>query len=182
MKFYFLVVIYLGLSFSLANGQKYFSKTGHIHFISVAPIETIQADNNNGYAVLDVGTGLIECAVLIKGFKFEKALMQQHFNENYLESDKYPKSVFKGTINMANIRLDVNQTYQVNVNGELTIRGITKPLVCPVKLSVQSGVISVATAFDVTIADYGIEVPGVVRGNISKTVKVTVNTDLHPMN
>jgi len=183
MKKYLFIIIFFGGSGTISFGQKYFSKTGHVHFLSEAPIETIESDNHNGYVVFDAVTGQLEFSVLIKGFKFEKAMMQVHFNENYMESDKYPKSLYKGTLlNWSTIRLDSDNVYQVNVNGQLTIRGITKPFMCPGKLTVKGGVISAFATFDVVIADYGIQVPKVVRDNISKTVKVTISADLHPMN
>ena len=179
MKKYLCLIFLIAVCSPILVGQKYYSKTGHIHFLSEAPIETIQSDNRSGYVVLDAATGQFEFSVLIKGFKFEKALMQQHFNENYLESDKFPKGIYKGSIvNWSGVHPDRDGVYEVKTDGQLTIHGITKPFTCPAKLTVKSGVISVSSAFDVVIADFGIQVPKVVRDNISKTVKVTVNADL----
>ena len=93
-----LVVIAFVLVAQLAIGQKYFSKTGKIAFSSQASLEKIEAQNTSASTVLDISTGAMEWAVLIKGFKFEKALMEEHFNENYLESGTYPKAKFKGKI------------------------------------------------------------------------------------
>ena len=93
-----LVVIAFVLAAQLAFGQKYFSKTGKITFTSQAPLEKIEAQNTSASTVLDIGTGAMEWAVLIKGFKFDKALMEEHFNENYMESSTYPKAKFKGKI------------------------------------------------------------------------------------
>ena len=163
-------------------GQKYYCKTGHVSFLSEAPIETIEAKNDNAYIVFDAGTGQIEFSVLIKGFTFEKALMQEHFNENYMESDEYPKSIFKGSLtdwSGNHIVSDIEN--KVNVSGQLTIHGITKPFQGPATLMMKSGVLSAFATFDITIADYNIEVPKIVRDNISKTVKVTVKADLQPM-
>lgn len=183
MKKYLFFFFFFGSVATTSFGQKFYSKTGHIHFLSKAPIETIESDNHNGYVVFDASTGQLEFSVLIKGFKFEKALMQQHFNENYMESDKYPKSVLKGSLfNWSISQLEKDGAYNVNVEGQLMIRGITKPFKCPARLTVKGGVISASAAFDVVIADYGIQVPKVVRDNISKTVKVAVNADLQPMN
>ena len=183
MKKYLFFIFFLGGALTTSFGQKYYSKTGHIHFLSQAPIETIESDNYNGYVVYDGATGKLEFSVLIKGFKFQKALMQQHFNENYMESDKFPKSLFKGSIlNWSSIHLDKDGIYDANVDGQMTIHGITKPFKCQAKLFVKGGMISASTAFDIVIADYGIQVPKVVRDNISKTVKVAVKADLQPMN
>ena len=167
---------------SLAVGQKYYSKTGHVHFISEAPIETIEADNNNCYVVFDEATGQFEFSVLIKGFTFQKALMQEHFNENYMESDTYPKAVYKGSItNWASIHLMNDHVFEVNVEGQLTIHGITKPFKCPASLTMKNGGVSANAAFEIVIADFNIQIPKVVRDNISKSVKVTVKADLQPI-
>ena len=183
MKKYLFFILFLGSAVTTSFGQKYYSKTGHIHFLSQAPIETIESDNRNGFVVYDAATGQLEFSVLIKGFQFEKALMQQHFNENYMESDKFPKSLFKGSIlNWKMIHMDKDSLYNADVDGQMTIHGITKPFKCTAKLIVKGGMISASSAFDVVIADYGIQVPKVVRENISKTVKVVVNADLQLMN
>jgi hypothetical protein len=83
---------------NIANGQKYFTKTGTISFFSETPMEKIEAQTKSANCVLDASTGKLEFAVLIKSFQFEKALMQEHFNENYMESTKFPKSTFKGQL------------------------------------------------------------------------------------
>ena len=176
------LIFCVGLA-TIASGQKYYSKTGHVEFLSEAPIETIKSTNDNGYVVLDATTGYFEFSVLIKGFKFQKALMQQHFNENYLESDQFPKAISKGTIlNFSTINLNVDKTYDANISGQLTIHGVTKPFKCLAKMIVKGKTISALTTFDIVIADYGIQIPSVVRDNISDIVKVTVSADLIPMN
>ena len=182
MRKFLLIVFLSGCVISVTSGQKFYTKNGHVHFLSEAPIETIQSNNNNAYVVLDGATGQFEFSVLIKGFNFEKALMQQHFNENYLESDKFPKSVAKGSVlNWSAIRLDSDHEYNVNVSGQLTIHGITKPFSTQGKLVIKDGMISIFSTYTIVIADYGIEIPKVVRDNISKTVKVTISADLQPM-
>ena len=164
------------------SAQEYYSKTGSIHFLSVAPMEKIEAKNGNAFVVFDPASGKMEWSVLIKGFKFEKALMQEHFNENYMESDKFPKGIFKGKIvNMSGVNCTQDGVYNVNVTGDLTLHGVTKPINVPGKIIVKNGIVNASSTFDVTIADYGITVPKVVRENIAKTVKVTVNADLQRM-
>ena len=167
---------------SLVFGQKYFTKTGSIHFLSEAPLEKIEASNGTAYVVFDAGTGQMEWAVLIKGFKFEKALMQEHFNENYMESNKYPKAIFKGTItNMSAVNLAKDGTYNVEASGDLTIHGVTKPIRAPGRIMVKEGAVTAESSFNITIADYKIEVPKVVRDNIAKTVLVSVSAPLQPL-
>ncbi|MEO6131261.1 MAG: YceI family protein [Saprospiraceae bacterium] len=183
MKKYILLILFIA-GFSVASfGQKYFSKTGHVHFLSDAPIEKIEADNDNGFIIFDAATGHLEFSVLIKGFTFHKALMQQHFNENYMESDTYPKAIYKGLIrDWSVIHLMGDHVCQVDVEGQLTMHGVTKPLKCKASLTMQNGGISATSAFDIVVADYNIQIPKVVKDNISKNVKVTVTADLVPMN
>jgi polyisoprenoid-binding protein YceI len=162
--------------------QKYYSKTAKVSFVSEAPIEKIVATNNSGYLVVDASNGQLEMSVLIKGFQFEKALMQDHFNENYMESGKYPKAFFKGRItNMTTMSLTKDGTYHADVKGDLTIHGITKPIATQARMIVNGGKVSAQGNFDVAIVDYGIEVPKVVRENIAKQVKVSVNADLQKL-
>lgn len=177
-----LILLAFIMSGTIAYGQKYYSKTGSVHFLSEAPLEKIQASNNNAYVVFDASTGQMEWAVLIKGFKFEKALMQQHFNENYMDSDQFPKAVFKGTIvDKAGINLEKDGSYNVTASGTITIHGVTKPLTAPGQITVKNGKVNASSSFTLTVADFNIEVPKIVRDNIAKTVRVTVRSDLQPL-
>ncbi len=163
-------------------GQKYFSKVGQVVFSSDASLEKIEGRNTNGLVVLDAATGRLECSVLIKGFQFEKALMQDHFNENYMESHKFPKGVFKGTIiNMQDIHLKKDGTYTAIVKGDLTLHGITKPFSPTGKVVVKGGKITASSSFELMVADFNIEIPKVVRENIAEKVKVTIQADLMEM-
>ena len=160
-------------------GQKYYSKVGQVVFTSDASLEKIEGKNTNGLVVLDAATGRLECSVLIKGFQFEKALMQDHFNENYMESHKFPKGVFKGTItNMQDIHLKKDGTYTVVVKGDLTLHGVTKPFSPTGKVIVKGGKITAASSFEIMVSDFNIEIPKVVRDNIAEKVKVTIQADL----
>ena len=104
--------------------------------------------------------------------------MQEHFNENYMESDKFPKSTFVGTItNLKDINWAKEGSYKVNVKGKLTIHGITKDVASTGTIKVTKGGLNVNNTFKVALADYGIEIPSVVKEKISKEVDVTVNSD-----
>ena len=110
------VIITLAMIFStgMIFGQRYFTKAGKVSFLSDASVEKIEATTNTGTCVLDASSGKIEFAVLIKSFQFEKALMQEHFNENYMESSKYPKAIFKGQIvEWSNIDLSKDGNYVI---------------------------------------------------------------------
>jgi len=133
MKYYLLIILSLGF-FLTASGQKYMTKNGYIGLFSHTPLEDIKADNNQVASVLDASTGEIVFQVLLKSFHFQKTLMEEHFNENYVESDKFPKSTFSGRItNLSAIDFSKNGVYDVNVDGDLMIHGVTKKVTAKVQ-------------------------------------------------
>ncbi len=173
-----LLVMTLLLTGGSLSAQKFFTRDGQISFFSDAPLEKIEAHNSSATSVFDAESGRVEFAVLIKGFQFEKALMQEHFNENYLESDKFPKALFKGRItNMEEIDLHTSGTYTAQVSGELTIHGVTQPLETTAQFTVKNGHIHAFSSFEVAVADFGIEIPGIVRDKIAKVVRVDVSVE-----
>lgn len=146
-------------------------------------MEKIEAINTSASTVIDVSTGAMEWAVLIQGFQFEKALMQEHFNENYMESDKFPKARFKGKIdNLAAVNFSKDGTYNVTASGTMEIHGVSKPVTVQGTITVKKGVVSAQSKLTVALADYGIEIPKLVADNISKTVDITVQADYALMN
>ena len=178
-----LIVLFIsGISSSLAQ-TKYFSRNGNISFYSSAPLEQIEAHNTSANSVLDASTGQIEFAVLMKAFGFEKALMEEHFNENYVESDKYPKSTFKGKIeNISDVDFTKDGMYPVKVSGKFTLHGATKDITAPGTIEVKGGVVKAKSEFNIIIADYGIEIPRLVADKVAKEVKVTVNVAYQELN
>ncbi len=165
----------LGLFASATFAQKYYTREGKISFSSDAKIEKIEATNKSATSVYDSESGKMEFAVLIKAFQFEKALMQEHFNENYMESDKFPKATFKGMIgDYKSVNLSKDGVYPVKVKGQLTIHGVTKDVETEGKFVVKGGTVSAASTFEVAVADYGIQIPSVVRDNIAKTVTIDI--------
>jgi len=171
-NFIFIALLFLA---QLATGQKYFSKTGKISFISQAPLEKIEATNNSASTAIDVATGNMDWAVLIQGFQFEKALMQEHFNENYMESATYPKAKFKGKIdNIKEVNFSKDGTYNVTSTGQLEIHGVTKPVTATGTITVKGGNIMAKSKLSVEVADYEIEIPKLVAENIAKTVDITI--------
>jgi len=160
------------------NAQKYFSKTGEISFYSHTPIENIEAMSNTATTVYDAESGKIQWAVLVKSFEFEKALMQEHFNENYMESSKYPKASFKGQLaEGSELNLQKDGEYTVAVTGEMTIHGVTQPLETKATFKVENGVITAQSSLKVSVADYGIEVPSVVKDNIAKELEINIKAN-----
>ncbi|MFT6801218.1 MAG: polyisoprenoid-binding protein YceI [Salibacteraceae bacterium] len=165
-----LVVICTGL-----QAQKYFTRTGEISFFSSTSIEDIEAHNKTVTAVFDSKTGAIQYSVTIKAFHFEKALMEEHFNENYLESDDFPKASFKGVIvDIESINLKKDGMYTSDVKGKLTIHGVTQEIISKAQFTVKGEVIFGESKIKVNPEDYKIEIPGVVREKIAKELEVTM--------
>jgi polyisoprenoid-binding protein YceI len=178
-----IIILVLLLSTQLVNGQKYFSKTGKISFHSEATMEKIEATNSSASTVIDVATGSMEWAVLIQGFKFEKALMQEHFNENYMESTTYPKAKFKGKIEKStSVNFSKDGVYTVAVSGQLEMHGVTKPVTTQGTITVKGGAISAKSKLSVMLADYGIEIPKLVEDNIAKSVDISIVAEYQLMN
>ncbi|MGZ5282947.1 MAG: YceI family protein [Bacteroidia bacterium] len=154
----------------------YVTRTGHISFFSKAPLENIEAHNRQASSSLNITTGEMAFQVLIKGFEFQKVLMQEHFNENYLESDKFPKSTFKGKISdMNSVNFRRAGTYNVEAEGELTIHGVTKTIKAPGTIIVTADGINVKSTFQVAVKDYNVVIPSLVKDKIAEVVDVNVD-------
>ena len=167
---------------SVEGQSKYFTKSGAVAFYASTPLENIEARNNKGTCVLDATTGAIEMAVLLKAFEFDRALMQEHFNENYVESDRYPKSTFRGKIsNFSDLNLTQDGTYPITITGSLTFHGVTKDIVSKGKIVVKGGKLNTTSEFTIALAAYQIEIPSIVKDKISKTVRITTNLWLDPL-
>lgn len=172
-------VVMCGLSLS-GMAQKYMTRTGKVTFFSSTPVENIEAFNNDVSGVLDSKTGEVVFIVPIKSFKFEKALMQEHFNENYMESDKFPKADFKGKLaNPGAVNFSKDGSYPVQLQGKLTIHGVTKEVTLPGTVTVKGNAVTAHSKFNVKTADYGIRIPAMVESKIAKQIEVTVNTILN---
>jgi polyisoprenoid-binding protein YceI len=181
MKRLSLLFLFLGLFFTV-NAQKYMTKNGYIGFFSHTPAEDIKADNNQVASVIDASSGEIVFQVLIKSFHFPKTLMEEHFNENYMESDKFPKASFKGKItNLASVDFKKNGTNEVIVEGDLTIRDATKRMTAKGTIEVVTGGLNANTKFIISPEDFNIKIPSVVRENIAKAIEVTVSMKYAPI-
>jgi hypothetical protein len=126
MKKYYIIPFITLLSFSL-QAQKIFTKNGNISFFSKTSIENISASSNQAACVLDASNGNLQFSILIKSFIFKKALMQEHFNENYMESNAFPKATYKGQItDISKVDFNKDGVYHVATTGELTMHGVTQ--------------------------------------------------------
>jgi len=148
-------------------------KEGVAHFFSEAPLEDIEAVNKKAVGAIDMKKGTVAVSMLIKNFHFDKSLMEEHFNENYLESEKYPNASFKGTIqDFSSIDFNLPGTYHAVAEGEIEIHGVTKPLKSEVELKVMDEVIIATTSFQIKLEDHKIKVPKLVIKNIAEIVDV----------
>jgi polyisoprenoid-binding protein YceI len=176
-----LVVVLLAGTLTQAQ-DKYFTKSGKIDFYSNAPLEDIEANNRTVTVVLDTKTGAVQFSVLMRGFQFRKALMQEHFNENYVESHKYPKGEFRGTI-VNNSEIDYSKpgSYPAAVKGKLTIHGVTRDIVTTGTVTVDGTNLLATSSFNIKLSDYNIKIPSVVKDKLSNNIKITVDTRLEPL-
>ena len=161
---------------------KYMTNNGSISFFSHTALENITADNNEVACVIDASTGEVVIILKMTAFHFEKKLMEEHFNENYVESEKYPKATFKGKITN-NKALDYTSQgiYKVNVEGELTIHDKTNPVSAAGTIEVTAEGITARTKFLLNPEDYDIKVPKVVRNNIAKNMEISVELPCTPV-
>ena len=179
MKRLFFAVTITILFAAAGHAQRIFTKNGLVSFFSHTTMEDIKADNNQVLCVLNTQTGELQFSILNKGFHFKKAGMEEHFNEDYIESSKFPKSAFKGIVtDFSKINFTKDGTYPATVKGDLTIHGVTKNILTPGNVNVKDGKVNVTSKFTAKLADYNISIPGAVKNNISPTIEITVNCSL----
>ena len=159
---------------------KYLTKNGAINFFSKAPIENITADNNQVLSIVNASNGEMAISILMKSFLFDKALMQEHFNENYVESDKFPKATFKGTILNFDAIDEVASAQKVK--GILTIHGVAKEITIDANFIKIADSIIVDGDFVINLEDFEVKIPSVVAKNIAKNIKVSFNFNHKPYN
>jgi hypothetical protein len=173
-------IILLLMLFAFMNintdGQIYYTKNGNLSFFSKTSLENIDAENNQVISVLNMGTGAIQFSLLNNAFHFPKAKMEADFNEDYIESDKYPRSTFKGTItNLSDVNFNKDGNYSVNVNGDLTVHGVTKNISAPGTIVIKNGNVSATSSFKVLVRDYNIKIPSIVSNKIAESIEVKVS-------
>lgn len=177
MKSASFIVLFVIISMNL-TAQKYMTQTGSIRFFSKAPLENIEAVNNQVSSVIDMNSGEIVFRMLMKAFVFEKALMQEHFNDKYVESHKFPRASFRGKIiNFEKIEVR-DKPVNVQITGTLAIKDISKEIEASGTLQrVQGGNISGKSEFTINLKEFGIRIPSAVRNNISDNILITVKME-----
>ncbi len=176
-----LIILFVWMNvYTLQAQDLYTCKNANISLFSSAPLEDIAANTSTGTSVYNATTGELVFSVNISSFKFKKSLMQEHFNSNYMESDKYPKATFKGKIQQP-IDVTKNGTYPVTVTGELDIHGVKQNRTIPGSVTVNNGNITMASEFMVKCVDHKIDIPKIVFHNIAETIKMNVSATYIPV-
>lgn len=176
MKKISLIIAVILLASFTTQGDKKITKTGTITLeASVPTFEEIKAKNSGVTCVLQTKTGDLQALALLKGFKFKIALMEEHFNENYVESDKYPKAVFKGKLENFDESKLSSTFKEYTLKGKLELHGKTKDISTLAKIKKTGTDIEVKTNFAINVTDYGIEIPSVVSKKVSKKVNLDCN-------
>ncbi len=171
-----IVLLGLGITMSVMSfSQTFITRNAYIKFYSTTPIEDIEAASNQASSVLDLDKKQIVFQVLMNSFQFEKALMQEHFNENYIESAKYPKGIFKGEISSTD---DLTQegVHKVKIKGNLNVHGKDKPIDTEMTLTKKEDDYLLEGVFNVSPADFDIPIPSAVENKIGKSIEVTVKS------
>jgi hypothetical protein len=169
------------MCFMTAGAQnKVSTKTGVTTFeASVPSFEEVKATNKNSVCALNTATGDIASLILVKGFKFRLAMMEEHFNENYIESDKYPKATFKGKIDDFDINKLTPQKQDFSIKGKMELHGKTKDIVVVAKISKdENGIINIVSNFTLNTDDFDIDLPFLISNKVSKKVMVSLNFNL----
>ena len=170
MKFVTLVVLFF-LCVLNVKSQTYSAQEMYVHFFSPAPIADIEAISNAAIATVNTNKNEIDIELKVGSFKFKKALMQTHFNEKYIESDKYPNAHFKGKFKEA-IDLDKDGLYNISVDGKFSIHGVEKPKTINCTIMVKDKKITFETAFKLKSADYKIKAPDIIYRKVGQEVSI----------
>ena len=175
MKNFFLILLLIGALQS--NAQMYLTKTGKITFTSKTPLETIEGVNKSVGSLLDIKSGRLEFIVQIKSFVFDRQLLQEHFNENYMESEKFPFATFIGKVNET-IDYTKDGVYQVTMTGKLSMHGVEQERTIKGTITVSKGEIILDSKFEVKVADHKIKVPSLYIEKIAEIIQVTFHTEM----
>jgi len=155
---------------SLVAQEKYIARQGQVSFFSYTSVENIEATNNQVLSIIDLSKNEISISMLMRAFVFKKALMQEHFNESYIESDIYPKATFEGFIIDFDTTLPSQQTRLVK--GRVSLHGVTQEKEIKTTIETIENQLVLTGTFTMTVSNYKIKIPPIVAGNIAKTIEV----------
>ena len=170
------VLLLFILSFTgSGHAQKLMTRTGTVHFLSETPIENIEAKSSQAASIFETSKKVVAFNVLLKSFKFEKALMEEHFNEKYVHSDKYPAAKFKGNYD-ADIDLNTPKLHKdVTLTGTMHFHGVSKPMVVKADIEIlDDNSVKLKSDFKIALAEYNVEVPAIVKAKIASDIAVNL--------
>ncbi|MBE0663359.1 MAG: YceI family protein [Bacteroidales bacterium] len=171
------MIMMMAINLTGQTNSRMVSSKSHIKFFSTTPAEDIEANNYSATSTINIESGNIAFVVPMQGFEFEKALMQKHFNqENFLDTKSFPDARLVGKItNIDKVDFSTDGTYEAVVEGDMTLKGVTKKITEKGSITVKGGKVEAKSTFNITLADYGIEfVKGKPSSNIAKTVEVSL--------
>jgi len=164
---------------TFAQGGMFAAATGNTTFSSETPMENINAENKKTQVLLNTATNELAIRMNMRDFVFPNKLMQEHFNENYIESDKYPNGTFSGKLDQA-IDYSKDGTYDASATGSFTIHGVSKTRTIKGKMKIEGGKINLTSNFEVALTDHKIDVPQIVFVKIAQSIKVKAEYTLSP--
>ena len=174
MKYISIVLLASLLCINQAGQDIYICKNAKINMYSSAPIENIEANSNGGVSVYNASTGELDFIVPIRSLHFPKALMEEHFNENYMESEKFPVAKFSGKI-IEQVNFTTDNTIEVRAKGELEIHGQKQIRIIKAKITVKGNQLAVEAHFLVPLSDHSITIPKIVSQKIATEIEVDIN-------
>jgi len=173
-----LVLFLIMASSSTKESEKVIARQGQVSFFSYTSVENIKAENNQVLSIIDLENGSIAVSMLMNTFVFEKALMKEHFNESYIESDIYPKATFEGDILDFNPKLEGEQTKIIK--GKFFMHGVSKELEIKTKIINEQGKYVLSGTFETLVKDYNINIPPLLAGNIAKSISINFRFEYQP--
>lgn len=180
MKNILLLLISMCFHHYIALAQIYMGKSNStlVNFYSDAPLEKIEAKNATPTPVFNLSTGDFQIRISMQAFQFKNDLMREHFNENYVESEKYPYCIFKGKCDVTNF--EEGKEYDASMTGKIELHGVTKEITVKGKIKKQNGELILSSIFMLKPSDYNIKIPTLLTEKIAEEVKVTFNSTLIP--
>jgi hypothetical protein len=179
VKTILVTILFLGIAPSVIAQKVFLATGGMAYFFSATPLENIEAKSQSMTSVLTTGSNKIQFTIPMRTFKFDKSLMEEHFNEKYVESEKYPKAAFKGVINEV-IDWSRDTVASVTATGTFDLHGVTKEITEKGTLKIVGDKINLVVAFDIPLADYKIRIPKVVTKSIAEVIRVNIDCDFIP--
>ena len=179
VKYILATILFLSIAPSVIAQKVFLATGGMAYFFSATPLENIEAKSQSMTAVLTTGSNKILFNMPMRTFKFDKSLMEEHFNEKYVESEKYPKAAFKGIINET-IDWSRDTVASVTATGTFDLHGVTREVTEKGTLKILGDKINLVVAFNITLADYKIRIPKLMTTNIAEVIRVNIECDFNP--